>query len=302
MDTMRERFGTVASELLDSDPNVAVVVAVIGAGRFADSGALHRHSDRVIDVGIREQLMMGVASGMALEGMRPIVHSYAPFLIERAFEQIKLGLGHQDVGAVLVSIGGSYDSAASGRSHQCPGDVALLNTLPGWHIDVPGHPDEVEMLLRHAVACDGRHYVRLESLQNERPVATEPGVIEVVRRHPAPRAVVVAVGPLLDEVVAGVADLPVTVLYAATVRPFDGATLRRELAETPDVVLVEPYLEGTSAAAVSAVLRDTPHRIEALGVANVEHRHYGSAEEHRAAHGLDAAGVRTSVGAFLAGV
>lgn len=44
---------------------------------------------------------------------------------------------HQDVGAVLVSIGASYDAAQEGRTHQAPEDVALLATLPGWHIHVP---------------------------------------------------------------------------------------------------------------------------------------------------------------------
>ena len=80
-------------------------------------------------MGIREQLMTGVAGGLALTGLRPFVHSYAPFVIDRAYEQIKLDLGHQDAGAVLVSIGGSYDAAAEGYTHQSPGDVALLDTL-----------------------------------------------------------------------------------------------------------------------------------------------------------------------------
>jgi transketolase len=72
----------------------------------------------------------------------------------------------------------------------------------------------------------------------------------------------------------------------------------RAAATGTDVVLVEPYLAGTSAAEVSAALVDRPHRLLSLGVANVELRRYGSGREHRAAHGLDAAGIRRSLEAL----
>ena len=69
-----------------------------------------------------------------------------------------------------------------------------------------------------------------------------------------------------------------------------------------DVVLVEPYLAGTSAAEVAAALADRPHRLLSLGVANVELRRYGSGADHRAAHGLDAAGIRRSFTGLLSPV
>jgi transketolase len=80
---------------------------------------------------------------MSLAGIRPIAHTFASFLVERPFEQIKLDLNHQapSAGAILVSSGASFDYSASGRTHQSPGDVALLGTLPGWTVHVPGHPD-----------------------------------------------------------------------------------------------------------------------------------------------------------------
>ena len=150
MTDMRTVFAAEASELLEEDPLTAVVLAEISADLFGKAAA--RHPDRVLNVGIREQLMVSVGGGLALAGMRPIVHTYAPFLVERAFEQVKLDLAHQGGHAVLVSIGASYDAAQAGRTHQAPEDVALIDSLPGFSVVVPGHPAEVRGLLREAVA------------------------------------------------------------------------------------------------------------------------------------------------------
>jgi transketolase len=291
---MREVFVDTVSRALDLDPRLAVVTADISAAAFGAARA--RHPERVVNVGIREQAMIGVAGGLALTGMRPVVHSYTPFLVERPFEQIKLDLGHQDVGAVLVSIGGSYDDPVWGRTHQGPGDVALLDTLPGWTVHVPGHPGEVEPLLRTALAGDDRVYLRLSGRRNRDAHPT--GGFTVVRE--GGRGVVLAVGPTLDPVLAAVTDLDVTVLYASTVRPFDHAGLRAAVAAAhPDVVLVEPYLVGTSAHEVAEALRDVPHRLRSVGVRrDHEVRAYGTAEDHDAVHGLDAAGIAAAVRAL----
>ncbi|MFI0187308.1 transketolase family protein [Streptomyces sp. NPDC017082] len=296
MDTMRDRFAPVVSRLLDEDPRVAVVLAEIGLDGFRD--AARRHPDRVINVGIREQLLIGAAAGLALTGLRPVVHTFASFLVERPFEQVKLDLGHQDTGAVLVSAAASFDWPAGGFTHMAPGDVALLDTLDGWTVQVPGHPDEAETLLRHAVAAgDDKVYVRLSGQANGQGRAVDGRHFLTVREGRS--GVVIAVGPVLDAVLAATEGLDLTALYATTVRPFDAAGLRRatEAAGT-DVVLVEPYLAGTSTAAVSEALSDAPHRVLGLGVGRRELRRYGTVEEHVAAHGLDAAGLRERIGHF----
>jgi transketolase len=287
---MRQRFYDVAGELLEEEPRVAVVLAEIGAGEL-------RPHPRLFNVGIREQLMIGVAAGLGLEGLRPFAHSYAPFLVERPFEQIKLDLVHQGVGAVLVSTGASYDGARSGRTHQSPGDVALLGSLPGWTIRVPGHPEEVDRYLRTAARGDDAVYVRLSEEVNAAPVGGD-GLV-VVRHGGRSAPLVVAVGPTLDPVLAATEDRDATVAYLSTVRPFDAAGLRAALTGT-DVVLVEPYLAGTSAAEIVAALLDRPHRLLALGVANEEVRRYGTGPEHRALHRLDADGIRDSIRRFAA--
>ena len=297
MDTMRDRFIATASDLLDENRRLALVLAEISRDGF--EAAQRRHPDRVINVGIREQLLIGVGGGIALTGLRPLVHTFASFLVERPFEQVKLDFGHQGTGGVLVSAGGSYDWPAGGFTHMSPGDVALLDSLDGWNVHVPGHPDEAETLLRRAAAGDGRDYVRLSMQANAMPrPVTGTGFL---RLREGSAGVVVAVGPMLDNVLAATEGLDTTVLYATTVRPFDGAALRLAVAgaRSADVVIVEPYLAGTSTAAANDALTDTPHRVLGLGVGRRELRKYGELEEHLAGHGLDVTSLHERIAAFL---
>lgn len=287
--TMRQRFLDVTTRALDEDPRVALVVADISA-RFLDE-AFARHPHRVLNVGIREQLLIGSAAGLALSGMRPVAHTYAPFLVERAFEQIKLDLGHQDLGALLVSTGASYDEPGYGRTHQAPADVALLDTIPGFSIHVPGHSDEVEVLMRHELGQDGRAYVRTSIQHNSRPQPVKVG--HFLRLRDGDLATIVAVGPMLDRALAATHDLDVTVLYATTIRPFDTEALLA--GPCSRVILVEPYLAGTSAAVVSSALTHLPHQLLALGVQREETRRYGTPEQHDVHHGLDAPGLRRQI-------
>ncbi|WP_435601999.1 transketolase family protein [Streptomyces sp. bgisy130] len=298
MDTMRERFASVTSRMLAEDQRLALVLADIGAAGFTE--AQQRHPDRVVNVGIREQLLIGVGGGMALTGLRPIMHTFASFLVERPFEQLKLDLGHQGVGGVLVSAGASYDWPSGGFTHMAPGDVALLDTLDGWTVHVPGHPDEAETLLRHAAAAgDDKVYVRLSMQTNAAPRTVDGARFRTVREGHG--GVVIAVGPMLDSVLAATEGLPLTVLYATTVRPFDAATLRAAAAGTSDVVIVEPCLAGTSTRPAAEALEDRPHRLLGLGVGRQELRRYGQLDEHLAAHGLDPRGLRERITGFLSG-
>jgi transketolase len=107
---------------------------------------------------------------------------------------------------------------------------------------------------------------------------------------------VLAVGPTLQPVLAATEGMDVAVAYTNTPRPFDAAGLHATGHTT--VVLVEPYLAGTSSRAVSHALRGVPHRLLALGVDRVDLRRYGTPADHARWHGLDPAGIRASIEAF----
>jgi transketolase len=290
---MRERFAAVVSELVEADSRVAVVLADIGVDRFAPVMALH--PARVVNLGIMEQAAIGVAAGFALEGFVPVVHSIAPFLVERPLEQIKDDFCAQRLGGLFVSVGASYDYAAEGATHQAPADVALLSALPDTEILVPGTAGELETLLRASYDDGAVTYLRTSIRTNAESRTVELGRLSVVRRGAA--GTVVAVGPLLDATLAAAEGLDLTVLYATTVSPFDGATLAREA--VGDVLVVEPYTGEVLVAAVARAL-DRPARIGAIGVPRRPLARYGTPEEHERALGLDAPGIAERLRRFFA--
>ena len=97
---MRRKFGYLINKIAEKDKKVVLLVGDIGYGIFDDFRK--NHPKRFFNMGICEQSLIGVASGMALEGLKPWVYTITPFLIERPFEQIKLDIDQQNVNVKLV--------------------------------------------------------------------------------------------------------------------------------------------------------------------------------------------------------
>ncbi|HEV8089171.1 MAG TPA: transketolase [Actinomycetota bacterium] len=295
MRDMRQAFGSTVSDLVDLDDRVAVVLAEISTSYF--ERAIAAHPDRVINVGIMEQTMVGVAAGFAMEGFRPIAHSLSPFMAERPYEQLKLDFGYQGLGGTFVGVGGSYDYASSGGTHHTPADAGVMLGIPGMEVLIPGHGDEMDALLRSTYANGRPTYIRASVATNVEPHRMEPGRIEVIRRGAA--ATVLAFGPMLDRTVAACEGLDVTIAYATSLRPFDGGALAAIAGEVPVLITVEPFYEGTAAPVMTAALGDRPMRYVSIGVPRAFIHAYGEPEDIDADLGLDEAGLAHRLGAIV---
>jgi transketolase len=296
LEPMRERMAHVVSDLIESDPRTALVLADISASYFRD--ALQNYPNRAVNVGIMEQTMVSVAAGFALEGLHPIVHSIAPFVVERPFEQIKDDFCYQGLGGTFISIGASYDYGTDGMTHQGPGDVPILKTLPGMQVCVPGTADEFEALLRQTYDNGAPTYLRTSVQQNDASRPVDFGALRLERE--GRDGVVVAVGPTLDRTLRAVEGMDLSVLYATTVVPFDGKTLKRAVAQaSASVILVEPYYEEGLVPEIARALQAVPARIEAIGVPRRILDRYGSPERMDQEVGLTVKGIRTRIADFL---
>lgn len=294
--TMRQQMVRTLTDILEADERAVALLGNISVSLF-DKRLFSARPQRIYDVGISEQAMLSMAAGLALEGLIPIVHTIAPFVAERAFEQIKDDFCYQQVGGNFISIGASYDYSAEGMTHHAPGDVQILRSLPGMRIVVPGTSDEFDELFRARYASGQPIYFRLGERQNTVPISTRFGKAEVMRH--GSRATVVVVGPLLSAALAATEDMDVTVLYYTTVAPFDRETLR---ASSPHgrVVLVEPFYAGTLIPEVTAAMGSIPVRVEAIGVPHQILQRYGTREQHDKALGLTPEGIRARLEQYLA--
>lgn len=285
---MREQFVRTVEDLMARDERVALLLAEISVSLF--KRALRDFPERVVNVGIMEQTLVSAAAGFALEGFIPVLHSIAPFLVERPFEQIKDDFCYQNLPGNFVSNGASYDYSEEGMTHHGSADVPILRSLPGMRIVVPGAPAEFDTLFRAVYADGGRTYFRTSVKRNREARPVHFGALDVLRE--GTRAAVVAVGPMLDPTLEAVRDLDVSILYCTTVAPFDAATLQAH-ATAGKVALVEPYEAGALMPDVVAAL--APARVEAIGVPRAVLSRYGTPEQHDEALGLTPSGIRARI-------
>ncbi len=280
---MRRQFVTTLERLLNEDPRVVLLLGDIGVFGFRNSFA--KHPLRTINIGILEQASVSVAAGLAKEGLIPFFHSIAPFVVERAFEQIKVDFGYQALGGNFVTVGGSYDYPALGCTHHCPGDVSLLLTVPGMEIHVPGHPQEFDHHLSASYANGKPTYYRVSERSNSAPHVSADGKMSVMHEGAGP--VVLAIGPMLDRVMQALEGTDATILYTSTVSPLDEATLKHHAMRAAGrVMCVEPCYEGTLAPVIHQALRGMRVALDFLGVPRRFLTAYGELVDHDAACGL----------------
>jgi len=294
---MRTQLAVTATDLLERDPRVAILLAEVSEDRFAR--AMRIAPARVVNVGIMEQTLVGAAAGFALEGFLPVVHTMSAFLAERPFEQVKLDFGYQGLEGTLASVGASYDYGTEGGTHQGPGDAGVMLTIPGAEVLVPGSAPEVDRLLRASYANGGLTYLRTSVAVNADAFDVEPGRLEVLRRGAL--ATVIAVGPMLTPTLSACEGLHVTVAYATSVRPFDADGLVAIVGDHPFVLAVEPFYEGTMVSQLTEALGHVPSRFASIGVPRRFLHTYGTREELDRELGLDASGIRRRIVACLDG-
>jgi transketolase len=154
---MRKEFGKIITEFAEKDREIILITGDIGYGIFDEFRK--RFPDRFLNIGICEQSMIGVAAGMALEGMKPWVYTITPFLIERPFEQIKLDIAQQNANVKLVGYG---DYPKQGPTHMAINERGLIGLLNNIEPFFPENLEDVRNAVSRAYHSKNPAFISLK--------------------------------------------------------------------------------------------------------------------------------------------
>lgn len=215
---MRQQFRNTILDLARDDDKIIVILGDISVYLFKEFK--EKYPDRFYNMGICENTLISCAGGLSSQGFFPFVHTIAPFITERSFEQIKLDLCYNQFSGNIVSCGASFDYAWDGATHHCYTDLALLRLLPNMEVIQPGSDRELDILLRSQYRNNKVTYFRLSAHPHDirMPVTFGKGV---VLHRGSSGVTVMTAGPILSNVIEAYVGLNVNLVYFHTIKPID---------------------------------------------------------------------------------
>ena len=287
---MREQFVNTTLELFNKDEKTAILLGGISVASFNE--AITKAPNRAFNAGICEQAIISMAAGMAMTGMIPIVHTIAPFLVERAYEQLKLDFGYQKQRGNFVTTGASLDYSSFGATHQCPADINVLKQIPDMQIIIPGTAEEFRELFLETYNNDFATYIRTSRDENKTTNKVKFGQAEVIKH--GNKATVIAIGPTLDMVMEASQNLDVSVLYYTTITPFDYNCLYQNCF-SGKLLICMPFYTGGLLEDINISLRNKPHQIFEIGIPHKFAEHYGYTKNHYEDFGITIENISNSI-------
>jgi transketolase len=290
---MRKQLVKTVHSILNTNKNTVLLLGDIGVFGFRES--FNDYPERVYNIGILEQSTISLSSGLSSVGLIPIVHTIAPFLVERSLEQLKIDFGYQELNGNFISIGSSYDYSALGGTHHCPGDVSQLLTIPNMEIILPGTSDEMNQLLLQGYNNGNPTYYRLSEYENKQSYNVTIGKGNLIKKGKL--ATIICVGNILQNVIDAVNDIDVTILYYTSISPFDSKLLIDNFNE--NIIIIEPYYEGGINYKITKTLSGLKYKLTNIGVPHKFLKNYGTKIEHDKHFELNAEGIRKKINICL---
>lgn len=294
---MRNTFSETLYECASADPRVYIVVADISpAGSMAKFQV--EYPQRFINVGVAEQVMIGMAAGLALKGARPFAYTIATFSLYRPFEMVRNDLGYQNLPVTVVGMGAGVIYSTLGGTHHSQEDIAVAGSIPNMQILAPCDPLECIEATRYcALENNGPMYLRIGKAGE--PIITadavEPfrfGKVRYLRRGKDVCIISYGVIMKLADKVSRQLEAnghSVSLVSCHTVKPLDVEGIKKILSEYRHVIVIEEHApQGGLAPQTKQIAWDIQARcrLDVFTLKDAFIHNYGSHDELLASHGI----------------
>ena len=306
---MRRTAVNAVHDLARRDPRVVFIGSDLGAGTM--DGFRDEYPDRFFMEGVNEQNILGMAAGMAMDGMIPYVNSIATFLTRRSYEQVAVDLCLHNLPVRLIANGGGMVYAPLGPTHLATEDIAIMRALPNMTVVVPTDAPEAARIMEASLAVPGPMYIRLA--KGGDPVVSrdedEFAIGRAVELREPGEVVFVTTGVLTHRALEAARILAqqgvrAGVVNVHTIKPFDDEGLLAAVRGARLVVSAEEHtLVGGLGSAMAELLtrrlgRAAPELV-AVGIPDVFPEKYGSQDDLMELYGLQPAQLADTAGRAL---
>ena len=253
--------------------------------------------DDVVNVGIAEQNLVGMAAGISLAGDIAITANAAPFLLHRSYEQVKIDICYNRTNVKLLGINAGIAYGQLGSTHHAIDDISIIRNHDNIQIFAPGDAIEAKLMMEHALEYNGPVYIRLDNIKVE-PIHDDSyqfvsGAVDVVRL--GSDVLICSLGTLLPVAFHSCLELErhgmaSTLANISSLRPLDREALIRLLRNHKRIVTLEEHsLHGGLASIIQETIatEQIDARIVSIGIPEGATTLAGSREELRTCYGLD---------------
>ncbi len=300
---MRDTFIKTLTECVETQKNIFLITGDLGFGVLTEFAK--NYPKNFLNAGVAEQNMTGVAAGMAMEGRILFTYSIGNFSTLRCLEQIRNDVCYHDANVKIVSVGGGFSYGALGFSHHATEDVAILRSIPGLTVVVPGTKWEVEQATKAIIQYHGPCYLRLDksSAEDSGTKIFQLGKARIFRE--GTDVTLVTMGGILSEVqkaaerVKESHGISCAIINAHTIKPFDPALIVNQARSSTRVITIEEHvIDGGLGSLVAESLADANVQLshfKRLGLTNCFPTVVGDQQYLRSIYKMDVNEITSSI-------
>ena len=233
--------------------------------------------------------MIGAACGLSKSGFIPFVHSIAPFITERSYEQLKLNLGYEKVNSFVVSVGNSYDYAGLGCTHHCQNDLRIVSSIPNFKSYCPGNSSDVQEIISKNLEIQCPKYIRLSEVENNL-VSLQTNYEDLAELHYNQNGICIIIGNAIKDIVSLVNSNPkYTIVYTYNISDFNVEKLNSIIEKggiSKKITVVEPCSDSGVISKIATSIRNI-ESIDSISVPKMFIEKYGKKENIDKYLGLD---------------